>query len=193
MVIEAKRTPDSYFSDLPDYPFDPHYVDDLPGYEGLRVHYLDDGPKDSDRVILCLHGQPTWSFLYRKMIPVFLESGARVICPDWLGFGRSDKPEQGDYHPRRLSEQLSALLRHLGLERITLVVHDWGSILGFNYANTHRDKVKAIAFMDDHKDAGGLGIRMLDGTGNFLPESKRGFPSPWVAFCKILACCWICF
>ena len=89
--IEALRTPEARFQGLPDYEYDPHYVDSLPGYEGLRAHYLDLGSKDSERTWLCLHGNPTWSYLYRKMIPVMLESGARVIAPDLFGFGRSDK------------------------------------------------------------------------------------------------------
>lgn len=73
-------------------PVSPTYVDDLPRYEGLRAHYLDLGPRDAARPFLCLHGEPPWSYLYRKMIPVFLESGARVVAPDFFGFGRSDKP-----------------------------------------------------------------------------------------------------
>ena len=91
MTLEAVRTPDERFSGLPDYDYQPNYVDDLPGYEGLRVHYLDEGLKSADQVFLCLHGQPTWSFLYRKMLPIFVESGARVICPDWLGFGHDQR------------------------------------------------------------------------------------------------------
>ena len=98
MTIEALRTPDDRFEGLPDWPYAPHYVDDLSGYEGLRVHYVDEGPQNAVRTYLCLHGQPTWSYLYRKMIPVFLDSGARVIAPDWLGFGRSDKPVADDVY-----------------------------------------------------------------------------------------------
>ena len=84
------RTPDERFSQLPDYPFAPHYRSDLAGFEGLRMHYLDEGPRDADTTVLCLHGQPTWSYLYRKMLPVFVEAGQRVVTPDFLGFGRSD-------------------------------------------------------------------------------------------------------
>lgn len=93
-LANALRTPDDRFVGLPDFPFEPHYVDTLPGYEGARAHYLDLGPRDADRTFLCLHGEPTWSYLYRKMIPVLLESGARVVAPDLFGFGRSDKPIQ---------------------------------------------------------------------------------------------------
>jgi haloalkane dehalogenase len=91
---KALRTPDDRFVGLPVFPFEPHCVDTLPGYEGARGHYLDLGPRDADRTFLCLHGEPTWSYLYRKMIPVLLESGARVVAPDLFGFGRSDKPVQ---------------------------------------------------------------------------------------------------
>ena len=131
MTHPAVRTPDDRFSNLPDYAFAPNYIDDLPGYEGLRVHYLDEGDASSDRVSLCLHGQPTWSFLYRKMIPVFVESGARVICPDWLGFGRSDKPTDDDVYTFHFHRNMMiALIKRLDLTNITLVCQDLGGILG---------------------------------------------------------------
>lgn len=131
MTIDAKRTPDERFVDLPAFAFKPNYVDDLPGYEGLRVHYLDEGPKDAAKTFLCLHGQPSWSFLYRKMIPVFLESGARVICPDWLGFGRSDKPvEDAVYTFHFHRNMMVELIKRLDLSNVTLVCQDWGGILG---------------------------------------------------------------
>ena len=87
----AIRTPEARFADLPDFPWTPQYIDDLAGYEGLRMARIDEGPSGAAPVFLCLHGQPTWSFLYRHMIPVFLETGARVVVPDLFGFGRSDK------------------------------------------------------------------------------------------------------
>ncbi|MCR9269280.1 MAG: haloalkane dehalogenase [Hyphomonadaceae bacterium] len=131
MSIEAKRTPDHRFENLPGFSFAPHYVDDLKGYEGLRVHYLDEGPRDAAQTFLCLHGQPTWSYLYRKMLPVFVDSGARVICPDWLGFGRSDKPvEDGRYTFHFHRNMMIALIKKLDLNNITLVCQDWGGILG---------------------------------------------------------------
>ena len=131
MTLTAKRTPDERFLNLPGYTYPPHYVDDLPGYEGLRVHYVDEGPRDADQTFLCLHGQPSWSYLYRKMIPVFLSSGARVIAPDWLGFGRSDKPVDDaaytfDFH----RNMMLAFITRLDLKNITLVCQDWGGILG---------------------------------------------------------------
>ena len=131
MPLIAKRTPEDRFTNLPGYGFAPNYVDTLPGYEGLRVHYIDEGSKDADRTFLCLHGQPSWSYLYRKMIPVFADSGARVIAPDWLGFGRSDKPvEDSAYTFNFHRNMMLALIRHLDLTNITLVVQDWGGLLG---------------------------------------------------------------
>lgn len=130
-MIEAKRTPEDRFAAIPDFDFPVRYVDDLPGYERLRSAYIDAGPADADRVFLCQHGEPSWSFLYRRMIPVFLETGARVICPDFLGFGRSDKPvHQADYSFDFHRNWLIALVERLDLKNITLVVQDWGGLIG---------------------------------------------------------------
>lgn len=130
-MIDAKRTPDERFAAIPDFDFPVRYVDDLPGYEGLRSAFIDAGPADADRVFLCQHGEPSWSFLYRRMIPVFLETGARVICPDFLGFGRSDKPvRQEDYSFDFHRNWLIALVERLDLQNVTLVVQDWGGLIG---------------------------------------------------------------
>lgn len=129
--MKILRTPDSRFSNLPGFPFAPNYVEGLPGYRHLRVHYLDEGPKDAERTYLCLHGEPAWCYLYRKMIPVFAKTGARVIAPDWLGFGRSDKPAEDSvytFHFHR--NMILALIGKLGLANITLVVQDWGGLIG---------------------------------------------------------------
>ncbi|MCA9074534.1 MAG: alpha/beta fold hydrolase [Planctomycetaceae bacterium] len=129
--MKSLRTPDDRFADLPGYPFKPHYVDDLPGYEGLRVHYLDEGSRDAATVWLCLHGQPTWSYLYRKMLPVFVEAGDRVIAPDFLGFGRSDKPvDDAVYGFDFYRGTLTGLIERLDLNGINLVCQDWGGLLG---------------------------------------------------------------
>ncbi|MEO0983048.1 MAG: haloalkane dehalogenase [Pseudomonadota bacterium] len=131
MPIDALRTPDDNFADLTAWPYAPRYVDDLPGYEGLRVHYVDEGPADADRVFLCLHGEPSWAYLYRKMIPVFLESGARVVAPDWLGFGRSDKPvDDAAYTFHFHRSMMMRFIETLDLKGITLVCQDWGGLLG---------------------------------------------------------------
>lgn len=131
VAVQALRTPDSRFTDLPDFPFPPRYLNDLPGYEGLRTHYLDLGPRNAEQTFLCLHGEPTWSYIYRKMIPVILASGGRVIAPDFIGFGRSDKPVQdSDYGFHFHRNHLLRFVEHLALTNITLVVQDWGGTLG---------------------------------------------------------------
>ncbi|MEO0607277.1 MAG: haloalkane dehalogenase [Pseudomonadota bacterium] len=149
MSLAYVRTPDARFADLPDYAYAPHYVDDLPGYEGLRVHYLDEGPSDADRVFLCLHGQPSWSFLYRKMLPVFVSSGARVICPDWLGFGRSDKPTEDavyTFHFHR--KMMLALIERLDLQNVTLVCQDWGGLIGLTLPMEMPARFKRLLVMN---------------------------------------------
>jgi pimeloyl-ACP methyl ester carboxylesterase len=129
--MKILRTPDERFQPLPAFPYAPRYVEDLRGYEGLRLHLVDEGPRDAREVFLCLHGEPTWSYLYRKMIPPFLAAGARVVAPDWFGFGRSDKPEEDAVY--RFSFHRGTALRlieKLDLRNITLVCQDWGGLLG---------------------------------------------------------------
>ena len=130
-MTEVLRTPEERFVDLPGFPYEARYTENLKGLEGLRMHYMDEGPKDADHVFLCLHGEPTWSYLYRKMIPVFTASGNRVIAPDFFGFGRSDKPVDEavytfDFH----RNALIAFIEKLDLKNITLVCQDWGGLLG---------------------------------------------------------------
>lgn len=149
MTMDAKRTPDERFENLPGWPYEPHYVDDLPGYEGLRVHYVDEGPENAVRTYLCLHGQPTWSYLYRKMIPVFLDSGARVIAPDWLGFGRSDKPVDDaaytfDFHRNMMVE----LVGRLDPKEVTLVCQDWGGLLGLTLPPDMPERFERLIVMN---------------------------------------------
>lgn len=149
MALNTKRTPDDRFNDLIGYDFEPHYVETLSGYEGLRVHYVDEGPKHAEKVFLCLHGQPSWSYLYRKMIPVFAQTGARVIAPDWLGFGRSDKPVEDaayTYHFHR--NMLLALIKHLDLQNITLVCQDWGGILGLSVPQDMPERFARLIVMN---------------------------------------------
>ena len=129
--MESVRTPDARFENLPGWSYEPHYVD-VPDGEGgrLRMHHVDEGPKDA-APILCLHGQPTWSYLYRKMIPLFVAAGRRVLAPDFVGFGRSDKPvETTDYTYARHVAWLRAWLETLELREITLVCQDWGGLVG---------------------------------------------------------------
>lgn len=132
--MKMLRTPEDRFSNLPDYPFSSHYLDDLAGYEGMRIHYLDESgqrPRTDQKVFLCLHGQPTWSYLYRKMLPVFTAAGHRCVAPDLLGFGKSDKPlEDATYTFAFHREMLKAFIERLDLRNIVLVVQDWGGLLG---------------------------------------------------------------
>ena len=129
--MKILRTPDERFHALPFFGYAPHYLDDLKGYEGLRLHYVDEGPRDARELFLCLHGEPTWAYLYRKMIPAFVAAGARVIAPDWFGFGRSDKPaDDGVYSFSFHRDTALRLIERLELTRITLVCQDWGGLLG---------------------------------------------------------------
>lgn len=128
---DALRTPDSAFADLPGYPWAPRYVSDLPALAGLRLHHLDEGPQDAPLTWLCLHGNPAWSYLYRHMIPVWTAAGHRVVAPDLIGFGRSDKPKKESAHAFTWHRQvLLELVERLDLRRVVLVVQDWGGILG---------------------------------------------------------------
>lgn len=147
--IQSLRTPYDRFRNLPDYPFAPVYIDTLCGYEGLRVHYLDEGPKDAKHTFLCLHGQPAWSYLYRKMIPVFTAAGHRVIAPDLIGFGRSDKPI--DEHVYTFSfhrNMLISLISALNLNNLTLVCQDWGGILGLTIPPDMPDRFGRLLLMN---------------------------------------------
>lgn len=128
---DAVRTPEARFAGLPDYPWAPNYLSDLPALGGLRLHYLDEGPRDAPLTWLCLHGNPGWSYLYRKMMPVFLAAGHRVIAPDLIGFGKSDKPKKEEAHRFSWHRQvLLEFVERLDLRRIVLTVQDWGGLLG---------------------------------------------------------------
>lgn len=153
---EAVRTPDTRFIDLPDFPWSPHYLDQLQGYEGLRMARIDEGPEGARQVFLCLHGQPSWSFLYRHMIPVFMETGARVIAPDLFGFGRSDKPfNDADYTFTFHRQSLVALIKSLDLRNITLVVQDWGGLLGLTIPPEMPDRFDKLLIMNTVLGLGG--------------------------------------
>jgi haloalkane dehalogenase len=146
--VNALRTDDARFQDLPDWPYLPRYVDTLAGYEGLRMHYVDEG-SSSAPVFLCLHGEPTWAYLYRRMIPVFLEAGMRVVAPDWFGFGRSDKPVDADVYTWGFHRtSLIRFVEALGLTDITLVVQDWGGLLGLTLPIDHPDRISGLLVMN---------------------------------------------
>lgn len=129
--MDFVRTSDERFASLPDFDFEPHYADVAAGdTTTLRMHYLDEGPRDG-RIVLCLHGEPTWSYLYRKMIPHFSAAGLRAIAPDLIGFGRSDKPtRREDYTYARHVAWVRELLEALDLRDVVLVAQDWGGLIG---------------------------------------------------------------
>ena len=138
--METLRTPDERFADLPGYSFDPNYVE----AGGLRMHYLDEGPRAADPVLL-LHGEPSWCYLYRKMIPVLTAAGHRTVAPDLIGFGRSDKPvNKDDYSYQMHVDALTAFLDELKLQNITLFCHDWGGLIGLRVAAEHPERFARI-------------------------------------------------
>ena len=128
---DALRTPEERFRDLPGYPWQGHYLNDLPALAGLRMHYLDEGPREAARTWLCLHGNPSWSYVYRRMIPEFLAAGDRVVAPDLVGFGKNDKPKRDAAHGFEWHRQvLLEFVERLDLRHVVLVVQDWGGLLG---------------------------------------------------------------
>jgi haloalkane dehalogenase len=147
--MEIVRTPEERFVDLPGYPFEPRYTEVARGDGSgatMRMHHLDEGPADATETILLLHGEPSWSFLYRTMIPVLVDAGHRCIAPDLVGFGRSDKPAaRTDYTYARHVEWLRELLfDHLDLRDITLVCQDWGGLLGLRLVGEHEDRFARV-------------------------------------------------
>lgn len=130
-MTEDLRTPEERFEGLPGFPYAPRYVEALPGYGRLRMHYIDEGPPDARHVFLCLHGEPTWSYLYRRMIPPITAAGHRVVAPDFFGFGRSDKPADEEAYTFAFHRgSLLLFIETLGLQGMSLVCQDWGGILG---------------------------------------------------------------
>ncbi len=146
---DALRTPEHHFDNLPGYDFAPNYISDLPALNGLRMHYLDEGSMDAQTTYLCLHGNPAWSYLYRKMIPIFTASGARVIAPDMIGFGRSDKPKKDSFHTFTWHRQcLLELIERMDLTNVILVVQDWGGILGLTLPMEEPQRYKGLLVMN---------------------------------------------
>lgn len=128
--MNVLRTPDKYFENLPDYPFAAHYAE----VDNIRMHYVDEGPRDGE-VVLLLHGEPSWSFLYRHMIPDLVAAGYRCIAPDLIGFGKSDKPDKiSDHSYAGHVTWMSVFIAQLNLQRITLFCQDWGSLIGLRVA-----------------------------------------------------------
>lgn len=158
--MDVFRTPDERFDGLPGYEFEPHYAD----LDGLRLHYVDESPETGANgagPVVCFHGEPTWAFLYRKMLSPLVAAGHRVICPDLAGFGRSDKPtDRGWYSYERHCELIGRLLECLDLSDATVVVQDWGGPIGLRWAVENADRVGALVILN---------------TGLFTGRVSKGF------------------
>lgn len=179
--MEVLRTPDHRFADLPGYPFEPNWVTvDSGEGDPLRLHYVDEGPPDGPAVVL-LHGEPTWSYLYRTMIPPLVDAGYRVLAPDLIGFGKSDKPTRiADYSYQRHVDWVGAWMDALGLQDITLFGQDWGSFIGLRIAGEQPDRF----------------TRLMVSNG-YLPIARRPLPRAtrvWRSFARhtpVFATGWI--
>jgi haloalkane dehalogenase len=159
-MTDVLRTPDERFADLPGYPYQPHYAE----VDGLRLHHLDEG---SGPTVLCFHGEPSWSYLYRHMLDALVAAGQRVVCPDLVGFGRSDKPtDERWYSYDRHVETVAAHLDQLDLHDLTVVVQDWGGPIGLRWAVEHADRVERLVILN---------------TGLYAGRVSKGF-FRWLAF-----------
>lgn len=152
--MEALRTPEERFTGLADYPFAPRYLD----LEGLRVHYIDEGPADAPPVLL-LHGEPSWSYLYRKILPVVAAAGYRAVAPDLIGFGRSDKPARREDHTyERHVRWTRGFMEALALEQVTLVCHDWGGLIGLRLVGEEPERFAAVVACNTFLPTGDLSL-----------------------------------
>jgi haloalkane dehalogenase len=165
--MQILRTPDDRFADLPDFPWEPQYVE-VPSEDGqqLRIAFVEAGPADGP-VVLCLHGEPTWSFLYRKVLHVLAEAGCRGIAVDLVGFGRSDKPAAvEDYtYARHVEWTRAAVFDELGLKDVTLLGQDWGGLIGLRLVAEHPDRFARVVAAN---------------TG--LPDGRHEMPEVWWMF-----------
>jgi len=177
--MEFVRTPENCFERLADYPFTAHYCEI--GSNGMRMHYLDEGPASADPVLM-LHGEPSWSYLYRHMIPIVAAAGHRVIAPDLIGFGKSDKPTAlADYSYQSHMDWMLAFVEKLDLNNITLVCQDWGSLIGLRLAAEQEPRFKAIV----------VGNGMLPTGDNKVPAAFKlwknfALYSPWFPIARII-------
>lgn len=163
--MEVLRTPDERFENLPDYPFKPNYLE-VPDGEGgvLRLHYVDEGPADGEPILL-IHGEPTWSYLYRKMIPVLTAAGHRCLVPDLIGFGRSDKPVSMEVHTYKFHvDAITEWVKVLNLRKTTFFGQDWGSLIGLRVVAENEERFARVVISN-----GGLPIGTADGP-EALPE-----------------------
>jgi haloalkane dehalogenase len=171
--MQVLRTPDERFAQLPGYDFVPHYLE----IDGLRMHYVDKGPRDAAVTALCLHGQPSWAYLYRKMIPVFTAAGLRVVAPDWFGFGRSDKPEDDAWYTfDRHRDAMLRFIEQLDLRNILLVVQDWGGLLGLTLPLQQPERYTRLLVMNTGLGLGTVteGFKQWRAYANSQPDMAIG-------------------
>ena len=199
--MEVLRTPEERFSNLDDFPYTPHYLSNLKDYDDLRLHYIDEGSRTSRYTFLCLHGQPTWSYLYRKMIPIFVKAGYRVVAPDYYGFGRSDKPVNDavytfDFHRNSMVN----FIQNLDLNNIILVCQDWGGLIGLTLPVEMPTRFSKLILMNTALGTGegvpspgfrafrdwvnktpdmDVGRLMLRGTPILTPEEVEAYDAPF--------------
>ncbi|MFX0073902.1 MAG: haloalkane dehalogenase [Candidatus Hermodarchaeota archaeon] len=200
-MIKALRTPGERFEDISNFPYQPLYIEDLAGYEGLRMHFVDEGPKNSPYTFLCLHGQPTWAYLYRKMIPIFLDSGYRVIAPDYFGFGRSDKPVEDEIYTFEFHRNsIIEFINRLQIKNLILVAQDWGGLIGLTLPMEMPDRFSKLILMNTALGTGegvpspgfkafrdwvnktpdmDVGKLMLRGAPILTPEEMRAYDAPF--------------
>ncbi|TKJ26225.1 MAG: haloalkane dehalogenase [Promethearchaeota archaeon Loki_b31] len=168
--MKLLNTPEERFDNLPDFPFKPHFIE----VDGINIHYLDEGPKQVE-VILLMHGEPSWCFLYRHMIPILVKAGFRILAPDLVGFGRSDKPtEQNDHTYLKHVEWMTKWLQLHDLRNITLFCQDWGSLIGLRLTIENQDRFNRIVLSNGGLPTGEQ--RMSDAFTNWR-EFSRNSPS----------------
>ena len=175
--MKTLRTPDSQFENLPDYPFAENYVE----IDAIRVHYVDEGPRDGN-IVLLLHGEPSWSYLYRFMIPSLRDAGLRVIAPDLIGFGKSDKPvRKSDYSYAAHVDWMRQFVEMLDLNEITLFCQDWGSLIGLRVAAENEQRFARIALGN-----GGLPTGDQEMPRAFTIWRAFALYSPWFPIGRII-------
>ena len=171
--MNVLRTDDSRFANLPGFPYTPHYAQ----IDGLRMHYVDEGPRDAQVTVLCLHGQPSWAYLYRKMIPIFAAAGLRVVAPDWFGFGRSDKPEDDAWYTfERHRDSMLRFIEQRDLRNILLVVQDWGGLLGLTLPLQQPERYTRLLVMNTGLGTGTVteGFKQWRAYANSQPDMAIG-------------------
>lgn len=179
------RTPEERFSSIPNYPFSPHYLE----IEGYRVHYIDEGPPKAGKTVVCLHGEPTWSFLYRKLVQPLVNAGHRVIAPDFVGFGKSDKPsDEADFTHELHMRTVKDLFEALDLTDVTLVVHDWGGITGLSALESISERVTRLVILNTGIPPSGGSHMSVVSKLNFLAwQRSAAFFGSWLPIGRLMS------